>query len=296
MGADSPRAKDGRVGLIHALTPGGGIASEFTVTRLSETRFYLTSAAAARRQDLALLRQLIAPTEGASVTDITEQRGVISLMGPLAPTVLSTLTDLDLSPAAFPWLSAQVIDVAGISVIAIRVSYIGENGWELHADMADLPALYTALMKAGQAHGIAHFGAYAANSMRLEKGYPAWGMDLTTERSPIESGLARFVKPDGRSFTGRDALAGRPVKLTLKLLEIEPGSYDPFGLHPVLADGEPCGLVTSGGYGHRTGKALAFAYLRPEAAENLTVEICGNAFNATNLDRPPFDPDNQRLR
>ncbi|MDH3742222.1 MAG: FAD-dependent oxidoreductase, partial [Hyphomicrobiales bacterium] len=296
LGANSPPSKVGRVGLIHALTPSGGIASEFTVTRLSETRFYLTSAAAARRQDHALLHELAASSGDVSVTDITEQRGVIALMGPLAPAVLSALTDHDLSPAAFPWLSAQTIDVAGITVTAIRVSYIGECGWELHADMAELPALYSALMKAGAPHGIAHIGAYAANAMRLEKGYPAWGMDLTTERSPIESGLARFVKTDGRSFTGRDALLKRPVHLSLKLLELDTGSFDPFAMHPVLADGLPCGLVTSGAYGHRTGKALAFAYLKPDATNNLTVEICGTAFKATILDQPPYDPGNERLR
>ncbi|NNE21721.1 MAG: aminomethyl transferase family protein, partial [Rhizobiales bacterium] len=210
--------------------------------------------------------------------------------------VLSLLTDHDLSAAAFPWLTAQTIDVAGKTAIAIRVSYVGECGWELHADMADLPAIYAALIKAGEPQGIAHIGAYAANSMRLEKGYPAWGMDLTTERSPIECGLARFVKTDGRSFTGRDGLLKRPVHLSLKLLELEAGSFDPFTMHPVLAEGTACGLVTSGAYGHRTGKALAFAYLKPDATSNLTVEICGTGFKAAILDQPPYDPTNERLR
>ena len=297
LGANSTPKKDGRIGLIHALTPSGGIASEFTVTRLSESHYYLTSAAAARRQDHALLTSLAAGLDGITITDVTEERGVISLMGPLAPAVLSQLTDADLSGTAFPWLSAREIEIAGIPVLAMRVSYIGECGWELHADMDYLPSLYKALRESGSPYDIGHFGAYAANSMRLEKGYPAWGMDLTTERSPIESGLSRFVKLDGRNFTGSDALPDRPITLSLHLLEIDSGQSDPFALHPVFANGKPCGLITSAAHGHRTAKNLAFAYLNPNATtQNLTTEICGKSYPATLLKQPPYDPENLRLR
>ena len=162
--------------------------------------------------------------------------------------------------------------------------------------MDQLPAIYRAVMKAGERVEIAHFGAYAANALRLEKGYPAWGMDLSTERSPVEAGLGRFVKSANRTFTGRRALQDRATEYSLRLLEIEPGNHDPFSLHPILHNGTACGLVTSGAHGHRTDKNLAFAYVRPDIETGLTVEICGQSYAATVLTEPPYDPDNKRMR
>ena len=299
LGANRPPQAPGRIGLTHALTPHGGIASEFTIIKHDDDRYYLTSAAAARRHDHELLNRCAADTDDVRISDVTEDIGVISLMGPHAPELLGKLTDADLSIKAFPWLTAQKIKVSGQSVVAARISYIGECGWELHAAMRDLPCIYDALMREGARFDISHFGAYAANAMRLEKGYPAWGMDLSTERSPIESSLSRFAKTDGRAFVGRDALAERPIELALKLLEIEPGDYDPFGLHPVFAGDKPAGLVTSGAHGHRTRKNLAFAYIRPAALAdntNLSIEICGTRLKAERLDQTPYDPENHRLR
>ena len=299
LGANTPPSQPGRVGLVHALTASGGIMSEFTVAKLDDSRFYLTSAAAARRQDFELLQQLAVLSGGAKLRDVTEQRGVLAVMGPHAPSVLGHLTDSDLSHQAFPWLSAKAIHIAGVDALAVRVSYIGECGWELHAAMADLPALYAAIMEAGRTYGIGHYGAYAANAMRLEKAYPAWGIDLTTERSPYEAGLARFVKPQDRTFTGRECLIERPVELSLRLLEISGGQRDPFGLHPVFGNGDICGLVTSGAYGHRTGKTLAFAYVSADRLGDdpeFAVEICAERAPARLLHAPPYDPENRRLR
>ena len=127
-------------------------------------------------------------------------------MGPRSRDILQPLTDQDLNNEAFPWLSARQISVAGASALALRVSYAGELGWELHAAPDDLPTIYKALVESGTSHDLKHFGAFALNSMRLEKGYRAWGMDLSTERTPLEAGLAYLVKTDGREFLGRDAL------------------------------------------------------------------------------------------
>ncbi|WP_420395622.1 GcvT family protein [Nioella sp.] len=294
LGANT-QPREGRIGLIHALTPAGGVLSEFTVARLAENHAYLTSAAAAEEIDLDLLTAHAADHD-VTVSNVTGRLGVIGLMGPRSREILGSLTKADLG-ASFPWLSVQQITVAGLPVRALRVSYLGELGWELHAEAQHLPALFDALEEAGKPHGIGFYGAYAANSMRLEKGYRGWGADLTTERSPLESGLAAFTKTEGRDFTGRQALLTRPNDWRSVLLRVEDGPTDPFYAHPVWQGDQIIGIVTSGGFGHRVGHALALALLRePLSGEALSIEILGQRRAATVLDRPPFDPDNSRLR
>ncbi len=277
--------KPGRIGLTHSVTPAGGVGSEFTVTRLSDDRAYLTSAAASRQMDLDLLRT----TPGdASVTDVTERLGVIGLMGPKAAAVLSACCDDKLD---FPWLSAREITILGQKVLALRVSYIGEFGWELHMPLEAMPSVYSALLQAGQPYGIGHYGAYAANAMRLEKGYRAWGSDLTSERSPREAGLGSFIKQDC------PAVDNRPNDWDMVLLEIHSDRAHPFYGHGLWHGAHCVGIVTSAAFGHRCGKMLALAYLRDASArDNLTLEVLGEQLPVSILERPPFDPDNHRLR
>ena len=279
LGANRPPRAVGRIGITHALTGAGGIASEFTVTRFAADRYYLTSAAAAERHDEDLFRRHAASFADVRVANRTEHLGILGLMGPEARTVLGALTDTDLGHEAFPWLSARTLRVGtveagtaragAVEVRALRVSYAGECGWELHVAMADLPALHEALRKAGAAVGLRPFGAYALNSLRLEKGYRAWGADLTTERTPLEAGLDHLVRTEGREFPGREALLSRaasPSAWRLVLLSVEPdGGADPFYTHTVWRGGRAIGIVTSAAPGHRTGTVLALAYLRPEA-------------------------------
>ena len=280
LGANRPPRAIGRIGLTHALTEAGGIASELTVTRLAAHRYYLTSAAAAKRHDEDLLRRHAASFADADVVNRTEDLGVLGLMGPEARTVLGALTDSDLDPAAFPWLSARAVRVGTVEAWALRVSCAGECGWELHVALADLPTLHETLCAAGATVGLRPFGAYAMNSMRLEKGYRAWGADLTTERTPLEAGLGHLVRTEGREFAGREALlarAGSPSAWRMALLSIEPdGDADPFYTHTVWRGERAIGIVTSAAPGHRTGLALALAYLRPEAgAEAGGSQRCG---------------------
>ena len=308
LGANRPPRRVGRIGLMHVLTEAGGVASELTVTRLAANRYYLTSAAAAERHDEDVLRQHRSAFTDVEVLNRTEHLGVLGLAGPEARTVLAAVTDADLDDAAFPWFSARTIRVGAAEVRALRVSYVGELGWELHVAMADLPILHEALCAAGDAVGLTPFGAYAMNSMRLEKGYRAWGADLTTERTPIEAGLGRFVRTEGREFTGRAALlarAGSTDAWRMALLCIEPdGDADPFHAHTVWSGGRPAGIVTSGAPGHRTGTVLALAYLLPETGERgapdtgrtLEVSILGRRSRARVLDAPPYDPADARLR
>ncbi len=275
--------KPGRIGLSHALTHAGGVISEFTVTRLGENHAYLTSAAAAEEIDFDLLRNL-ARSFDITVANVTEDYAVIGVMGPGAPDVLPELADM-------PWLSARETEVNGVALRALRVSYLGECGWELHVTCDNAAELFAKLEQAALPHGLGYYGAYAANSMRLEKGYRSWGSDLTTERSPLEAGLTAFVRKDLRDGLVREAA------WDMVLLEIEAGEVDPFYAHTLWQDGRAVGIVTSGAYGHRTGKVLALAYLRDATARNaLTVSILGQHRNASILSKPPFDPENTRMK
>ena len=294
LGANRP-PRPGRIGLTHVLTPAGGVASEFTVTVLSAQHAYLTSAAASEEMDLDLLNSRAAPFD-VTVRNITRERTIIGVMGPHARMLLAKLTSADLG-AGFPWLTAQEIDVAERHVIALRVSYVGELGWELHMARNDAVAIFDALEAAGRPLGLGFYGAYAAQSMRLEKGYRAWGADLTTERTPLETGLDSFVKTEGRLFTGRDAMLAKAQPWAMVLLDIDTSDVDPFYAHAVFADGRPVGIVTSGAFGHRTRKTLALAFLRePGMREGLQVKILGNMRAARILDVPPYDPTNERLK
>ena len=294
LGANTPPLP-GRIGLIHALTPAGGVVAEFTVARLAEAGAYLTSAAAAEGIDADLLRRH-AHHHDVRIENVTENLAVIGIMGPQSRDVLHNVSDSAFTNEAFPWLGVQDIEVAGVPARALRVSYVGELGWELHIARADAPKVYRALHEAGQPMGIGHYGAYAMNSMRLEKGYPAWGSDLTTERTPLEAGLQRFVHPDGRDFMGKTALE-KASNWRLVLLNIEDGPVDPFYSHSVFAGDRPIGIVTSGAWGHRVGHALAFAYLRDDpGVADLSVQILSDRRRARILDAPPYDPGNQRLR
>ena len=301
LGANRPPQRVGRIGLTHALTPAGGVASEFTVTRLSSERFYLTSAAAAERHDEDLLHHRAAAFQGVEIVNTTEAMGILGVMGPNARALLAALTDADLSDTAFPWFSAAKITLAGISLRALRVSYVGELGWELHLPLAKMGQLYDALTEVGQRYDLRPFGAYAMNSMRLEKGYRAWGLDLTSERTPLEAGLGFLVRSEGRAFIGRDALLARgaqPGAWRMALLGLEArDGLDPFTAHSVFQDDAPVGIVTSGAFGHRTAKLLALAYLLPQArGDDFTVEILGEEVAARVLPRVPYDPESRKLR
>ena len=289
--------KAGRIGLTHALTSAGGTHSEFTVTVLADDHIYLTSAAAAERMDEDLLRDRVQGFD-ASVTRVTEDFGVIGLMGPKSRDVLGASTDADLG-AGFPWLSVREIVVAGIPVRALRVSYVGELGWELHVAADRMRELFLAIEEAGKPHGLGFFGAYAMNAMRLEKGYRAWGVDFTTERTPAETGAGFLIKMD-HDFVGKDALAKRMEaddRWEMVLLDIENGEVDPYYAHGVIRNERVVGIVGSAAYGHRTGKTLALAYLRDRTArDGLEVEILGRRRRAQILPQVPFDPTNARMK
>ena len=300
LGANKAPAT-GRIGLIHALNTTGGVQSEFTVAMWSEEEAYLTSASGAERIDYAVLQSHAAKFD-VVVENVTAQIACIGIMGPLSRTILAELTDSGLTGTnmkdGFAWLHAKQILVADISVMAMRMSYVGELGWELHVRNDKAMALFNSLQSAGKKHGMGYYGAYTANSMRLEKGYVAWGSELTTERTPEESDAGAFVKTDNRKFTGREALIARRGDTAWRtvLLEVENDDVYPFYSHPVYQKDRVVGIVTSAAYGHRCNKNLAFALLRDhKSIDHLSVEILGVRYTAKHLSVAPQDPDNSRL-
>ncbi|MEX0281214.1 MAG: FAD-dependent oxidoreductase [Arenibacterium sp.] len=275
--------KPGCIRLTHVLTPVGGVLSEFTVTRLRDDLAYLTSAAGAEEIDSDVLEAVAAGFD-VTLLNRSEDFGVVGVMGPKSKYVLPDLADM-------AWLTAREIELAGAPVRALRMSYLGECGWEIHVTADKAVQLFKALEANAQPFGLGYYGAYAANSMRLEKGYRGWRSDLTTERSPLEAGLQPFVRKELRADLNRENA------WDMVLLEVEPGEVDPFYAHTVWKDNEPVGVATSGAYGHRTGKVLALAYLRDASArDGLTLSILGQQRRATILARPPYDPGNARMK
>jgi dimethylglycine dehydrogenase len=295
-----PRAAGG-VSLVHLLSRAGRIHGEMTISRLADDRWYALSAAAAQLRDLDHLNAQLHPGEDVQVRDVTLDYGVLVVSGPRSRELLSRLSDADLTNAGFPWLRAREITVAGVPLRALRVSYVGELGWELHAPMGQLAALYDAVRAAGQDLGIANYGLYAVNTMRIEKGYKAWGNELTNELTMIEADMRRFIDLDGKpDFLGKAATLAAPERpLRTVLARIEARDTDAIGAEPVM-DGERCvGLTTSGGYGHRVKRSLAFACVEPAYAApgaRFEVLIQGERCAATVLAEPPYDPTNARMR
>ncbi len=289
--------KPGGIGLTQVLSDKGRILGEWTITRLGPDHFYLLTGAGAEEQtrdDLAF-----AAGSDVTITNVTDAFGMLVVAGPKAREVLAGLTDADMSNAAFRWLSAQEITLAGIPVRALRVTYVGELGWEIHAPMAELARLYEAIWAAGEPHGIADFGGQAVNSLRMEKGYRGYGSELTNEITLIEAGSVRFYAPDKGEFRGRAATeAARAAGITTTLVygEIAATDCDIYGGEPVMQGDRVVGVCTSGGFGHAVGKSLAFAYVSPDADKELDVVILGERRSFAVLGAPAWDPENARQK
>ena len=293
--------RDGRIILGHMLNPNGFIESEITVTRLASDRFYVVSAAVAQLHDYDELRGRIAQGERVTVRDVSDDYGVLVLAGPRARDVLARCTDADLSNAAFPWLTGKQITVAGVTLRALRVNYVGELGWELHTPMPEMPAVFEALQRAGGPLGLAMFGIYAMNSLRMEKAYHAWGAELTNEVTLIAADMERFVD-FGKDFVGKagtlrerqDGPSSKLVYLSLAAVD-----HDCYGNEPVYHGERIVGLTTGGAYGHAVNRSLAFAYVEPalaQAGTQFEILMMGERRPAVVLQDAAWDRKNARLR
>ena len=293
--------RSGRLALSQLLNPRGTIECDVTVTRLAPDRFMVVSAAAAELHDLDWLRRH-APDYGVAIENVTDRWGVLILAGPRARDVLARLTGADLSSAGFPWMSWREIAVGYAPVRALRVNFVGELGWELYHPIEYQVGLHEALRQAGGDLGIVDFGFRAMDSLRLEKGYRAWGADINTEVTPLEAGLERFVVFDKGDFVGRDALLAQRragVRKRLVTLEVMAADADCHGNEAVLQDGRVAGITTSGGYAHWLRQSLAVAYVDAGVAAPGTavaVEILGDRRPARVVAEPLFDPENRRPR
>ncbi|WP_300513718.1 FAD-dependent oxidoreductase [Aliiroseovarius sp.] len=289
--------KVGGIILTHMLNRAGRIELETTVVRLAEDRFYLVCAAFFEQR---LLDHLDHQRRGEDVTVTLRSNdwAALALNGPRARDVLGACTAADLSNAGFRWMSAQEITVAGVTLWAFRMSYAGELGWELHIPRDGALQVYDALWAAGEAHGIADYGSFAMNAMRLEKGFKGAG-ELTNEVTLPEADVMRFVKTD-KDCLGKEASLADDPRWLCAYLEIEPdGQIDGHGGEAVLLEGRVVGSTASVAYGPSVDKVLAFAYLKPEAAQPgtvLEVVIHGTPRAARVLGAPAYDPDNIRPR
>jgi len=295
--------KPGRTALNYLCAPSGGIVSEMTITTFAPNHYWMISAAAGEAHDEHWLREHLPADGSVQVNNLTARYGTLIVVGPKSRELLAKLTDADLSNAAFPWLSVRTINIGYTKAIAMRVNYVGELGWELHVPVEHVLSVYDLIWQAGEPLGIADFGLYAMDSLRLEKGYRGWKGDMTTEYTPYMASLDRFVKlekPGG--FIGQEALkrefAAGPKERFVPLI-VDAGDADAPAVSMVLKDNEVVGLVTSGGFGYRIGKSIALAYVRTDlSAEGteLEVEILGERRRAVVSCEPIYDPDNARLR
>jgi len=284
--------KVGGIILTHMLNRAGRIELETTVVRLAADRFYLVCAAFFEQRLLDHLDHQRAG-EDVSFTLRSNDWAALAINGPRARDVLAACTDADLTNTGFRWMSAQEITVAGVTLWAFRMSYAGELGWELHIPRDGALQVYDALWAAGEVHGIADYGSFAMNAMRMEKGFKGAG-ELTNEVTLPEADVMRFVRTD-KEFLGKDATLTGDLRWLCAYLEIEPdGQIDGHGGEAVLLDGQVVGSTASVAYGPTVGKILAFAYLKPEAARPgtaLEVVIHGQSRAARVLGAPAYDPE-----
>ena len=293
----------GTVTYTSMLNARGGIECDFTVTRVGEERFRIVTGTAFGQHDLAWIRSH-APDDGSvTVADVTSAFACLGLWGPAAREILQPVASADLSNEAFPYMRARELSVGPVPCLALRVTYVGELGWELYCPMEFGLRLWDVIWKAGRDHGLVAGGYRAIDSMRLEKGYRVWGADITPDVTPYQAGLGFAVKLDrGADFVGREALVaakdGPPAERLVCLVLDDPRSVA-LGEEPVRVDGRIVGRVTSGGYGYTVERSIAYAYLpAADAAVDtpVDVEIFGEWIPGRVAEEPLFDPKGERIR
>ena len=294
-------SKQGGTVLGHALTDSGGVESEFTITHDGDM-FYAVSSGAAERHDHDVLQRTLPHDGTVTLKNTTLDHGTLVVCGPRSRDLLCKITDADLSNDGFPWLTSQRITVAGIPLLALRVNFVGELGWELHHPIDQQVQLFDAIVETGEAFGLKHFGMYAMESMRIEKSYRMWGTDLTREYSILEAGLSRFVQFKKDEFVGKDALVNQKdtgIPQEFVTLEIDVTDGDAMGSEPIFRKGIMIGRATSGCFGHSVGKSLALAYVQTgngDIGMELEIEILGERRLAHVIPESPCDPENEKLR
>lgn len=286
----------GRIVYGLLLDNSGGVLSDVTVARLGAERYHLGVNGNLDAQWIASHRD---PQSAVQVRDVGSGSCGLGLWGPRARDILSALTADDVSDEGFGFYRAKQIRVAGAPVLALRLSYVGELGWELYTPAEFSRHLWDALWEAGRPHGLVAAGRRAFESLRLEKGYRLWGTDLTREDTPEEAGIGFAVRPGDRSFMGRDALSRREIRRRLTCLTLDDPDRVVLGSEPVYHHGDVVGFVTSADHGYTTGLSIAYARLPPElcaVGTGVEIEYFGRRLAATVTAEPIFDPESKHMR
>ena len=295
--------KNGRVNLCHALNTKGGVHSEFTIAKESDESYYLVSAGAFQRLDHDWIRKWMPTDRSVFFEDLTNSIGVLVVAGPKARDLLSKISDADFSNKAFPWLSAQKIDVGLAPSIAMRMNFVGELGWELHHPIEYQNHIFDKLIEAGEEFGVKPFGIRAMDSLRIEKTYKLVGTEMSIEYAAYESGLDRFVHLNKGNFIGRDALVKwqqdgfENSMVTLEVFDVD--DADALGNNAIYSDGIVIGRATGGNYGFRVKKSLVIAMVKPKFSKigtELQMDILDKKHKVVVIEDSPYDSMNEKIR
>ncbi len=298
----------GSVIYTQLLNTRGGIESDLTVTRIAEKEYYLVTGTGFATHDFNWIKQHLSPADDVRIDDVTSSWAVLSLMGPWARDVLQSLTGNDLSNHNFPFGQMREISILGAPVRAIRVSYVGELGWELHMPVEFAVTVYEALMTAGKDFNIVNAGYRAIESLRLEKGYRAWGADIGPDYTPLEAGLGWAVNlSNDRQFVGRDAIIEQKQQLLSKVLAcftLPDKDVILLGRETIYRDGKRVGWLSSAGWGYTVNTNIGFGYVRcPDGIDQeylhsggFELEIATERFDCELQLKPLYDPGNNRLK
>ena len=293
----------GRVSLCHALNSLGGVHSEFTITKESENSFYLVSAGAYQRLDHDWIKKNMPTDNSVIFEDLTNSKGVLVLAGPKSRELMKLVSKDNFENENFPWLTSQIVNIGNYPVLAMRVNFVGELGWELHHPIEYQNQIFDILFQHGSKLNLKPFGIRAMDSLRIEKSYRLPGRELSIEYAALESGLNRFVSENKGDFIGRDGLAEWKSKgfsygfVTLEVHDVK--DADALGNNPIYLDGKVIGRATSGGYGHRIKKSLVLAMINPSLIKTglkVKIDILGTKYDASIINESPYDPSNEKLR
>jgi len=258
----------------------GGIECDLTVVRMAEDDFYIVTGTGFATHDFDWISRHIPEGLDAHLLNVTSSNAVLALMGPNARSVLQTITRDDISNAGFPFGQARQISIAGVSVLALRVTYVGELGWELHFPSECAATVYDALMQAGEPFGIANAGYRAIETLRLEKGYRAWGSDIGPDHTPLEAGLGWAVKlKTSTAFLGREVLEQQkavPLKKSMCTFTVDDPNVVLIGRETIYRNNERVGWLSSGGFGHSIGKPIGMGYVRNADGVNREYLLAGS--------------------
>ncbi|XP_070599325.1 dimethylglycine dehydrogenase, mitochondrial [Erythrolamprus reginae] len=296
--------KIGFTNISHMLTFKGKVYAELTVSHLNPGEFLLITGSGSELHDLRWIEEEVFRGQyNVDIKNVTDEIGVLGVAGPFARKVLQKLTSEDLSDAAFSFLQSKRLSIGNIHVTAIRISYTGELGWELYHKREDTAALYSIIMDAGCEEGIDNFGIYAMNTLRLEKAFRAWGLEMNCDTNPLEAGLQYFIKINKPAdFIGKQALKqikekGLERKLVCLILKTD--NVDPEGNESVWYNNKVIGNTTSGCYSYSTQQSLAFAYVPVELSkvgQKLEIELLGKNYPATVVQEPLVMTEPTRTR